>query len=505
MKQKYGTYIVDEIIDKKVYLKCEKCHRELVVLKSKIDNYESFPCACTQSPTTETHGMSRTRTYSSWIGMKQRCYDKKSLRYKNYGGRGIKVCDRWLNSFENFLEDMGVRPDGNFTLDRVDVDGDYCPENCRWADAKTQANNMTTNVRRTYNGVTHTLKEWSEIYGIKYSLLRARIARGWDIEKALFYKKSNANTTKQIGKNKKYVSEYNIWVHMKNRCGNPNNPRFNDYGGRGIKVCDRWLHSFENFLEDMGEKPSPKYSLDRIDVNGDYCPENCRWADDKTQANNTTRNVYIEYNGVKKTAKEWEDELGIHAKTIIWRYNQGWAIEDVLCVKDKRFKDVNINDNDLIEELPKRDSRMIDMTGYTKNHITVIEFAEQRMVGKAKKNFWRCKCDCGKEFLAEGSEIRTGHVTSCGCGIGRMEKLNAHKMNKTLEYRSWNNMKQVCDNKNNPSYKNYGGKGISYSEDWADFRNFYADMGKRPVKSAKLERIDKTKNFTKDNCYWKRK
>ena len=163
MKQKYGTYIVDEIIDEKVYLKCEKCHRELVVLKSKIDNYESFPCACTQSPTTETHGMSRTRTYSSWIGMKQRCYDKKSLRYKNYGGRGIKVCDRWLNSFENFLEDMGVRPDGNFTLDRVDVDGDYCPENCRWADAKTQANNMTTNVRRTYNGVTHTLKEWSEM------------------------------------------------------------------------------------------------------------------------------------------------------------------------------------------------------------------------------------------------------------------------------------------------------------------------------------------------------
>ena len=63
----------------------------------------------------------------------------------------------------------------------------------------------------------------------------------------------------------------------------------------------------------------------------------------------------------------------------------------------------------------------------------------------------------------------------------------------------------ILYNKNNPSYKNYGGKGISYSEDWADFRNFYADMGKRPVKSAKLERYDKTKNFTKDNCYWKRK
>ena len=84
-----------------------------------------------------------------------------------------------------------------------------------------------------------------------------------------------------------------------------------------------------------------------------------------------------------------------------------------------------------------------------------------------------------------------------------MEKLNAHKMNKTLEYRSWNNMKQMCDNKNNPSYKNYGGKGISYCEDWSDFRKFYEDMGDRPIKSAKLARYDETKDFSKDNCYWK--
>ena len=501
MKEKYGTYIVDKVVDEKVYLQCENCNRELVVLKDKIDNYESFPCVCTQKPTTQTHGMYKTSTYNSWLGMKGRCCNPKNDRFEQYGGRGIKICDRWLHSFENFLEDMGEKPAPNYSLDRIDVNGDYCPENCRWADSKTQMNNMTTNVRRTYNGVTHTLKEWSEIYGIKYSLLRERIARGWDIEKALFYKKSSAKKETST-QSKKHNSEYNTWINMKGRCCNPKNDRFEQYGGRGIKICDRWLHSFENFLEDMGEKPAPNYSLDRIDVNGDYCPENCRWADSKTQMNNTTRNVYIEYNGVRKTATEWGDELGLSAKTITWRYNQGWEIADVLSVMDKRFNNIVINDVDVIEP-PSKNSRMIDMTGFTTNHVTVIKFAEQRIVGKVKKNFWLCKCDCGKEFLAEGQALRTGKTTSCGCGIGRMEKLNAHKMNKTLEYRSWNNMKQFCDNENNPSYKNYGGKGISYSEDWADFRNFYADMGERPVKSAKLERYDKTKNFTKDNCYWK--
>jgi hypothetical protein len=116
--------------------------------------------------------------------MLTRCNSHRSLKFKLYGGRGIKVCKRWLKSFENFLEDMGPRPAG-MTLERKDSNGDYTPENCKWADRIEQANNRRISHKITVDGRTLSLSQWSREVGISPSTLGYRLSQGWSPEKAL--------------------------------------------------------------------------------------------------------------------------------------------------------------------------------------------------------------------------------------------------------------------------------------------------------------------------------
>lgn len=124
--------------------------------------------------------------------------------------------------------------------------------------------------------------------------------------------------------------EYDAWAHMLRRCYTPQTPGYHHYGGRGIAVCDRWRNSFENFLEDMGHRPAKGYSLDRIDVNGNYEKTNCRWATAKTQCNNKRDNVYIEFQGERLTEAQWRRRLGFPRGVIIYRIKHGWSAEDAL-------------------------------------------------------------------------------------------------------------------------------------------------------------------------------
>lgn len=123
--------------------------------------------------------------------------------------------------------------------------------------------------------------------------------------------------------------EYTIWNSMKYRCYNKKYKEYDLYGGRGIKVCKSWLDSFENFIRDMGDRPSGKHSIERINTNGNYEPSNCKWATSKEQAKNRRSNRWIEYNGKKMILKEWADHLEMTPSQIIYRFNKGMDFRDI--------------------------------------------------------------------------------------------------------------------------------------------------------------------------------
>jgi len=166
--------------------KCD-CGSEVVVRGGNLASKITKSCGCYHREVTKrrnrTHGLATTKIYMIWAGIHTRCTNHNEKSYERYGGRGIKVCDRWLK-FENFLADMGERPDG-MSLDRINNNGDYEPNNCRWATRKEQCRNRRNNRLVEYRGETKLLVEWCELLGLKYKLIYDRLWAGWSIERTL--------------------------------------------------------------------------------------------------------------------------------------------------------------------------------------------------------------------------------------------------------------------------------------------------------------------------------
>ncbi len=120
---------------------------------------------------------------------------------------------------------------------------------------------------------------------------------------------------------------------MRQRCLNPNNPAYHHYGGRGIKICSQWLKSFESFYSDMGDPPTEQHEVDRINNDGNYCKENCRWATRSQQMSNTRRVKYITFSGRTQTLPEWAMEIGVTPGCIRRRLREGWTLERALAPK----------------------------------------------------------------------------------------------------------------------------------------------------------------------------
>lgn len=177
---------------------------------------------------------------------------------------------------------------------------------------------------------SHTTKQGEALWRCRCSCGGVKVARGSGLRNGTTtscgcYQKEVAaavNTSHGL----RQSSEYQTWNHMRQRCSNPKDGRYSDYGGRGIVVCESWS-SFEQFYADMGPRPSKDHTLDRKDNNGNYCKENCRWATRKEQNTNQRSNVRLTHNGETLVLSEWAEKSGIPYKTLHQRIARGWGTD----------------------------------------------------------------------------------------------------------------------------------------------------------------------------------
>lgn len=262
---------------RRVLMLCD-CGAECSVAPFALTRSGQVSCGCLAVEQTRDrftkHGGYLAREYKSWNAMSQRCLNPNSTSWPDYGGRGIKVCDRWQGSdgYLNFVADMGPRPRG-MTLERNDSNGDYTPENTRWATPKEQQNNRRVSVLITHDGQTMSQTEWAEHLGLSRNAVSERLRAGWDMTKAV--------TTPPL-------SEKPTCPHGHPYSGD--NLYITREGWRQCKTCTR--------LRGGPRPPAIRH--------------------------------HIEWNGETRTITEWAKATGIGRTTILHRLKKGWPVEKAL-------------------------------------------------------------------------------------------------------------------------------------------------------------------------------
>ena len=186
--QKQATYRIQPSGKKVLRWYCEcSCGGSAIVCTSSLKNGKTSSCGCKKKrPSIKTHGKSKTRLYRIWCSMKTRCSNPARRFYKDYGGRGIDVCVEWKEKFENFYEwAINNGYSDTLSIDRKDVDGNYEPDNCRWATTIQQGRNKRNTKLYEYNGESLCLSEWADKYGIEKKVISDRLRAGWKFEDAL--------------------------------------------------------------------------------------------------------------------------------------------------------------------------------------------------------------------------------------------------------------------------------------------------------------------------------
>lgn len=212
--------------------------------------------------------------------------------------------------------------------------------------------------------------------------------------------------------NKTLRKRYN---NIKDRCYNPKNKSYHRYGGRGINVCQEWLDDYNAFeIWALSNGFQENLAIDRIDNDGDYSPNNCRFVSLKENNQNRRTTTFYTINGETKNLQQWCDKYGLKRGTVVTRLQHGMPIEQALT------KPVNSGRNKT-ELIGKRFGRLL-----------VLDYAGDEYIGKDNNSKWRCKCDCGNFVIVGSNKLKTGHTKSCGClqseiAKNRMEKDNPMK------------------------------------------------------------------------------
>jgi hypothetical protein len=275
----------------------------------------------------------RAPLYHLYRSIHARCYNPDVPAYATTGGVGIGVSESWRKSFDTFVRDMGHPPSPEHELRRIDPDGGFDKFNCKWMLRKEAVSANAHLV--TIDGVTQSHAAWAKSVGITPAALCKRLKKGVSFEEALSFKsgeRPNVLSGKDHPRYKHGMSEsavYAVWTMMIQRCTNPNNAAYRNYGGRGIKICADWLERFEYFLEDMGEPPEG-HELDRTDNDGPYSKENCHWIPAADQASNKRSNRLIWIGGESAILARWLEMYGTRRETFYKRLNRGWTIEQAI-------------------------------------------------------------------------------------------------------------------------------------------------------------------------------
>lgn len=257
---------------------------------------------------------------------------------------------------------------------------------------------------------------------------------------------------------------HRIWQNMKARCYRKSAREYENYGGRGITVCDEWRNSYENFKEwALNNGYAEDLTIDRINTDGNYCPENCRWITNKEQQNNKRNNVVYEFNGEIKTLAQWSEELGICYRTLQKRIRK-WGVEKAFTT-------------------PLKEETYIDIVGQKFGRLTVLSLYSTK--GGAR---FLCKCDCGNTTISRGYDLRKGNSKSCGCW-------NRERVSETQRY----SVKAIVEKANNRIIRCYTKEGDFVAE-YRGVKNAAKEVG---ISENMIRRALRNGNYTAKGMKWR--